>query len=456
MRQDHGMTYCDQCGSRLPSDAAQACPSCAAPLVGPVSSPAPSMAATPPWAGRPAGWGSAGRWLWSAIIAHPAGMFAALACAWFGVPLAVLLGAAGVVGGAVLGFFSGTPLGEGVQSRVWVLFDLVLPLPIAIPDLIPDVAWQLGAMLGLIIGAVYGGVTLAWLGLSGPWRALWEADPTWPMSMALGNIAAALVLGLIYTAVMVAAERWRLTAVGRARPLSGREADMLAPAVAEAARQLDVASVPYLLITDHGGPEAVAYARHLVVSRALLAECIGDGERLTAVVGRELIHWRAGHPVTRLWVSGVALPLTVVYEVAARLLVPSTNTRARPLTLALYGLLWPVLFTVQRIMVPIQAGWWRRATMRADAEAARCGWGAVLAERLAAHPVERAPGVVTWREAFDVTPPTETRIHALEEAGVPRRDLAADLAGGGHPNRRQGVPLTQLPQRTAVRTDALD
>ncbi|SDD93863.1 M48 family metalloprotease [Glycomyces harbinensis] len=394
--------------------------------------------------------------MWSAILAHPAGTLAALASAWFGVPLAVLLGAVGTVAGAILGFFSGTPLGEGVQSRIWVLFDLVLPLPVAVPDLIPDVAWQLGAALGLIIGAVYGGVSLAWLGLSGSWRALWESDPTWPVSMALGNVAAALALAVAYTAVMVAAERWRLTRFGGVRALSAREADVLAPAVAEAVRRLGVASVPHLLITDTGAPEAVAYARHLVVSRALLAECVGDADRLTALVGRELIHWRAGHPVTRLWVSGVALPLTVIYEVAARLLAPSTNTRARPLTFTLYALLWPVLFTVRHLLIPIQAGWWRRATLAADAEAALCGWGPALAEAIAAHPAEAHAGVRTWRRAFDVTPPAETRLDALEAAGVPRRDLATDLGVCRNPNGRHGVPLVALPQRKEARADALD
>ncbi|WP_115509827.1 M48 family metalloprotease [Glycomyces dulcitolivorans] len=397
---------------------------------------------------------SAGRWLWSAVAAHSAGTIAALACAWFGVPLAVLLGAVGTVAGAILGFFSGTPLGAGVQDRLWVLFDLVLPLPVSVPDLIPDIAWQLGAMLGLLIGAVYGGVSLAWLGLTGSWRALWEGDPTWPLSMAAGNIAAALVLAAAYTAVMVAAERWRLTRFAGARAASAREADMLAPAVAEAARRLGVASVPHILVTDHGGPAVVAHARHIVVSRALLAACVGNSARLTALVGRELIHWRAGHPVTQLWVQGVALPLTIVYEVAARLLAPSTNTRARPLTLALYLLLWPVIFTVQRLLVPLQAQWWRRATVEADAVAAVCGWGPHLADALATTPAPPGPGVVTWRTAFDTTPPAEARIDALERHGVPRRDLAADLATEVDQKRRHGVPLTPLPQLKKVPADA--
>ncbi|PRY57593.1 M48 family metalloprotease [Glycomyces artemisiae] len=384
------------------------------------------------------------------------GTTAAVLCAWFGVPLAVLFGAVGVVAGAVLGFFSGTPLGGPVTDRVWMLLDLVIPLPVAVPDLIPDIAWQLGAMLGLIIGAVYAGVTLAWLGLTGSWLVLFEADPTWPFSMMLGNVAAALVLGAAVTSVMVAAERWRLTRFGGAREASAREADMLAPAVAAAARTLGVASVPHVLIADAGPAGVLAHARHLVVSRALLAECAGDPDRLTARIGRELIHWRAGHPVTKLWVQAVALPLTVVYEVAARLLAPSTNTRARPATLVLYLLLWPFVVTVRHIMVPIQAAWWRRATVEADAIAAECGWGAVLADVLAAAPAPEGAGVVTWRTAFDTTPPAETRIDALERAGVPRRDLAADLAEDQPRNGRHGLPMTELPQlrRQEVPADA--
>ncbi|MEU5874681.1 M48 family metalloprotease [Glycomyces sp. NPDC047369] len=397
-----------------------------------------------------------GRWLWSAITAHPIGTAAALVCAWGGLPMAVLLGAVGAAAGGILGAFSATPLGEGVQDRVWLLFDLVIPLPVPVDQLIPDIAWQLGMMAGMLIGAAYGGITLAWLGLSGPWRLLYESDPTWPVSMMLGNLVAALALGVVVTLVMVAAERWRLTRLGGARIPSAREADMLAPAVADAARLLGVASVPHLLIADEGPAEAVAYTRHLVVSRALLAECVGDPARLTARVGRELVHWREGHPVTQVWVRGVALPLTLVYEVASRLLAPSTNTRARPATLLLYLLLWPFIVTVQKVMVPIQAGWWRRATMRADARAAACGWGGVLAEVLAAAPRPEAPGVVSWRTAFDVTPPAETRIDALERAGVPRRDLAADLTEDSAPNGRRRLPMTDLPQlrRQEVPADA--
>ncbi|WP_335991827.1 hypothetical protein, partial [Glycomyces sp. MUSA5-2] len=407
------------------------------------------------WAGRPAV-GSVGRWVWSAITAHPVGIVAALVCAWGGLPMAVLLGAVGAVTGGILGAFSATPLGEGVKDRVWFAFDLVIPLPVPIDQLIPDIAWQVGMMLGMLIGAAYGGLTLAWLGLSGPYQLLYESDPTWPVSMMLGNVAAALTLGVAFTLVMVAAERWRMTRFGGARVPSAREADMLAPAVADAARLLGVASVPHLLIADEGPAEAVAHTRHLVVSRALLAECVGDPARLTARVGRELIHWREGHPVTQLWVRGVALPLTLVYEVASRLLAPSTNTRARPATLALHLLLWPFIFTVQKIMVPIQAGWWKRATMRADATAAACGWGGVLADVLAAGPVPEAPGVVTWRKAFDVTPPAEARMDALERAGVPRRDLAADLADDGPRRGRPRLPMTELPQlrRQEVPADA--
>lgn len=388
------------------------------------------------------------------MLAHPAGTLAALVNAWFGVPLAVLLGAIGAVTGGIAGFFSGTPMGDDVKDRLWLLFDLVLPIPVDVPDLIPDMAWQLGAMLGLIIGAVYGAVALAWLGLSGTWRVLWEGDPMWPVSLALGNIAAALVLGLLYTVWMAAVERWRLGLSG-ARDPSNREAELLRPAVAAAAALLEVNSAPVVLVTDTDAPEATAHTRHLVVSRGLLAETAADPERLTALLGREMVHWRAGHPVTRLWIRGVALPLALVYDLAAALFAPSTNTRARPLSFVFHLLLWPVTVTVQRIMVPLQSRWWQRATFEADRTAAEAGWGAAVAEDIAAkRPI---PGrVVTWRRAFDITPPAELRLQRLEDAGVPRRDLAADLAiSENPPSRRGGFSVGTQQDREGV-ADVLD
>jgi Zn-dependent protease with chaperone function len=339
----------------------------------------------------------------------------------------VMLGVIGLVTGAIAGFFSGTPMGDDVKDRLWIVFDLVLPLPVDVPDLIPDMAWQLGAMLGLIIGAVYGAAALAWLGLSGTWRLLWEGDPMWPVSMALGNLAAALVLGFLYMVFMTITERWRLGLMGAREP-SGREAAVLLPLVAEAARRLEVAAVPIVLVTDDDHAEVRAHARHLVVSRGLLAETVGDPDTLLALLGREMVHWRHGHPLTRAWVRGVALPLALVYDLASWLFAPTTNTRARPLLFVFHILLWPVTVTVQYIMVPLQAKWWRRVTLEADATAARCGWGPAVAEHIAVPPPRRRGVVATWTRVFDTPPPTEARLQQLEDLGVSRRDLAADLA----------------------------
>lgn len=461
------MTFCDQCGSRLSTptadgaDASPAyCPDCGAALTTPVAAPVSPPPAPPPapveveapqWAGRPAGWGSVWHWLHAGMIAHPAGTGAALFAAWFSVPLAVMLGVVGLVVGAIAGFFSGTPMGEDVRDRIWLVFDLVLPVPVDVPALLPDAAWQIGAMLGLLIGAVYGAVGLAWLGLSGSWRLLWEGDPMWPITLALGNIAAALVLGVLYVVFMVMTERWRLGLSGARRP-SDREAAVLGPAVAEAAARLEVRSVPVVLVTDEEAPEVRAHARHLVVSRGLLADLLSDPERLTARLGRELIHWRSGHPVTLLWVRGVALPLALVYDVAARLFAPSTDTRARPLMFVWALLLWPVIVTVQRIMVPLQAGWWKRATFKADRIAADAGWGEAVAEDIAT--ARPRPGrVQTWRRTFDTTPPAEERLQRLEDAGVSRRDLAADLALWRNPPGRRGGFVVGTSQREEVAAD---
>lgn len=364
-------------------------------------------------------------------MANPRGTFAGILCAWFGVPLWVLLGAIGGVTGAIAGFFSGTALGPGAVDRLEVFFSWIFPLPVEVADLIPDFAWQIGGMIGLVVGATYGAASLAWLAATSPWTLLYQGDPMWPISVALGQFGSALVLATVYTVLMVGAERARLCAGGAAREPSRRELEALAPILAECSQLLGMGSAtPVLLISDSPDSYVQAGARHLVVSRGLLAEARGNAPRLTAVLGREMVHWREGRGIADLWSRGVALPLYLVYELAARLVAPSKNTRARPLMLIFRVLLWPVIVTVRWILIPLQRRFWRKAEFAADEVAAQVGWAEGLRDAITAadaRPLEA--GAITWERALSAQQaPTELRLAQLESVAGSHRDLWEDLA----------------------------
>jgi Zn-dependent protease with chaperone function len=127
------------------------------------------------------------------------------------------------------------------------------------------------------------------------------------------------------------------------------------------------------------------------------------------------VHWRDGDTLAAAWARGVALPLYLLYELAARLL---SMARWRPLAFVVRFLFWAIIVTTRRIVIPVQASTWRDAEYRADAIAAQAGYGG---------PLRRALGYV--RQSFDgqrsgwdaavlaTHPPTELRLEALEQHG---------------------------------------
>ena len=331
-----------------------------------------------------------------------------------------LLGAIGGITGGIAGFLSGSILGEAVVDRLTVFYQWVLPLPIDVVDLIPDTAWQVGGPLGAIIGAVYGAVTLAWLGAAYPWELLYAGDPLWPITVALGHVVSAVVIGAAYTVVMIGAERARLLASG-ARVPSRREVAALQPIIADCAARLGMGSAaPILLMVDDlEVARATAAARHLVVSTRLLRECRDDDGRLSAVVTRALVHWRDGHTVAAIWTKGIALPLFILYEVAARLTAATTNTRARPMTFVVRVLLWPFVITTRYVVAPAQRRYWHRCEYAVDAITARAGFAGGLRAAIEAESTAAPePGGDHWDRAVTAMPPAELRLQAIEAQGA--------------------------------------
>src|SRR4051812_37702788 len=126
----------------------------------------------------------------------------ALAVTWFGLPLAVLLGAIGLVGGAFLGAFQGGSLLAGLPfAREY------LDLPLA------QVGGILGALLVAAAGAIDGFIT----GLAIPFSAS-KGDPLGLLLYIVGQLFVGVFVGLLYTAYAVTFERQRLLISGVRRP----------------------------------------------------------------------------------------------------------------------------------------------------------------------------------------------------------------------------------------------
>ena len=358
------------------------------------------------------------------LAANPAGQAAGIVAAWFGVPLVVLLGAIGGVTGGIAGFLSGSILGDAGMDRMTVFYQWILPLPIDVSDLAPELAWQIGGPIGAIIGAVHGAVTLAWLGGMYPWELLYAGDPMWPIWMVLGQVAAALVVGVVYTGAGMAWEQQRLTRRGARRP-SRREAALLEPIIyADAAMMGTPLTRPVILIADDDQAiRPLAGVRHIVIPTGLIRLGEADPDQAHALITHALADWHHGTPITALWNRGVAFPLVIMYDVAARLTARSTDTRVRPLSIVMRVLLWPFAFTVQRLVAPLQGRYWRAMTYQADALTARLGYTTALRQVIEHRDTAGGiAGVTTaWDRAVQAAPPIEHRLERLETPGGDHR-----------------------------------
>lgn len=428
--------FCDQCGAQLSPDAAF-CEHCGA-RIGPASDDAASTSAAhvapvalttppappappadlpalvPPEPGTvPAGPGPRAM-LAAVVLRNVRGTVAGIVGAWFNVPFVLLLGAIGGVIGGLTGAVSGTVVGVGVTKRIDVFLTYVFPLPVSAADLLPTAGAQIGGIVGALLGAINGALTLGWMAAVWPWEQLWRGDPLWPVAAFVGQVVTALVVGALYVGWSWVSEPLRLRVSG-ARRLSRREAQWLMPVVREAGDRLGLTTLPRVLLDDRRDANASAGIRHIVINQGLIEQLGYDREQIGAVIAHELVHWRDGDAVAASWARGVALPLYLLYELAARLL---SMARWRPLAFVVRFLFWSIIVTARRIVIPVQAGTWRDAEYRADAIAAQAGYGEGL---------RRALGYV--RQSFDgqrsgwdaavlaTHPPTELRLEALEQQG---------------------------------------
>ncbi|MBE3002122.1 M48 family metalloprotease [Nocardiopsis sp. HNM0947] len=415
--------YCDQCGSRL-SQASSRCPNCDS---------APPLPPSAHFRSRPGGDGAddargkkpeprfdpaapptqrSRRWGPSLLLENPWANLAALATAWLNLPLVVLFSAIGAIFGAVAGLFSGGLAGPGVLSRLDLVLDLFVPLPVDVEELLPTASVLIGGTIGAIIGAVNGALNLAYTGLVAPWTLLWQLNPVWPIALLAGQVVCALALAIGYVFYTRYTERSALYLAGARRP-SRREAELFLPMVATISARMGLRSPPPLLIDDSRAPKAYAAIQHIVITRGMLEVLGYERSMVSGVLAHEIAHIKHGDAVAGTWTKAIALPAFLVFEIAYRL-------RARSgLFFALFALFaWSVLVCVRLVVMPLNASRSRRAEERADREAARAGYGTGLYNALATLGTGFDGARTGWdRTVLASHPPFELRLEALEEPG---------------------------------------
>ncbi|MDO3704722.1 M48 family metalloprotease [Micromonospora sp. C28SCA-DRY-2] len=354
---------------------------------------------------RPPGYPSALVWLRAGILRDWRGVLGAFVATWFYLPLALLAAVWGGISFAVTGLFAGA-LGVADQLPAEVRDTPVVgPL---VDAFLSRSGGVLGGFLGFAVGFLAGFLLVLLL----PWHAALD-EPVALLTGLLGMVAAAALIGLLYTLYRVLLEP-RLLVVSGAREPSRREEARLRPVLEQCAHRLGLPTVPRLLMEDDPVlANARTYARHIVVTTSVLTE---PDEEVAALLSHELVHWRAGDEVTSAFVRGVALPLTLVHAVPAWLM----RTFPHPATnFVVFLFFWPVLLTMKYVVLPLHARDVRAAEYRADLGAVLTGHvdglRAILERRRSFE-----TGRSGWDEAVCAThPPHELRLDRLDRASAP-------------------------------------
>lgn len=372
---------------------------------------------------RPAAFTSMWWWLVAGMVRDWRGTIAAIFTAWFGVPAAIGLAVLAALSLGTVGYFGAAGASADATSDVPVWGDVLNNVAL-------HLGGGLGALSGFVVGILIGGA----VGLLLPWASLYNEDPVVAVLVVLLQVVLALLVGVGYLLYAVALEPLRLR-VGGARRLSRREEEFLLPLLQESARRLGLANVPMLLIDDTREANALAYTRHIVVSRGLLDEFDYDESVLAGLLSHELTHWHNADGMARLFIRGVALPLYLPYAAASWVLRTFQNSIIRFIA----GIVaWPIAAAVRFVVMPMQSAGTRDAEYRADRGAVLAGYRDPL--RIALERFRRSfDGARNgWDAAVCAThPPNELRLEAVEE-----------------PGRRYPLPTARRKARAATRTEA--
>ncbi len=269
-----------------------------------------------------------------------------------------------------------------------------------------------------------------------------------PLAVAFGAL-----LAFAITVGVMAAEPWVLRLRGYRR-LSRREEAVVEPILNDLVRRMNLNYLPLMMMADDGRPAAWTHCRHIVLTTGMVNAGIPDTvglnrQRLTAVLAHELAHWHAGDGIGATAVWAAALPLMLVYTVAAWL----TRGGGRPgiISLLCYIVLWPAFVLTRLVIAPIYAWEGRRQEYEADANAVQLGLGPALAETLSYMQMFE-PARTGWAEVLTAEhPPTELRLEALEaQPGRTTRREAPQTPPADPPPDKRSEPRTAEPHRGAV------
>lgn len=297
---------------------------------------------------------------------------------------------------------------SGVWLAVWLLV----------------VSSVLGGLVGLLGTAFTGGsagslgqgvVGVAWGAVSASAQALGAALRTLVLGQPL-QLLASLGGGLVLSLALLAASaplEARLLSLRGCRRMSRREAARVLPLLCAAARDLELSTLPRVLVADTGSLRVRAHVGHLVIGRALLDEIGDDGlaaEALGAVLCHGVWHWAAGDGVADRFVLCCGLPLAALYSGGCWL----AEQRNALIAVAGWVVLWPAWLLVRLVLGPVAARGARRREYAADAAVAACGRGAGL-HRALSFLGELESGLGGWDRALAAAhPPLELRLEALE------------------------------------------
>jgi len=410
---------CPSCDVQLPDPAPAACPHCGAALTDLPVSPVPvsPVPVSPVPAGpatvrrrslgatshRPASYSSAASWFLAGVVRDWRGSLAAMFAGWFGVPVAITLAFYLALVGSLAGLIGGA-LGANSTLQDVPVFG----------DVLDNVALQAGGGVGALAGAALGLVAGLFVGLGLPWLVQYTDDPVATVLVLLLQVAAAILIGLLYVAYGIVFEPWRLR-VGGARRMSRREQEYLLPILHDCAARLGLPNVPRLLVDDSREANALAYTRHVVVNRGLLNEFDYDQDVVAGILSHELVHWHNADGVSRLFLRGVALPLYLAYSLATWIMRVFDNSVVRFLVIAVS---WPITVTIRFLVMPVQSFGAREAEYRADQGAVVAGQRDGLRRALERFQRSFDSSRNGWDRAVCAShPPSELRLERLERPG---------------------------------------
>ena len=216
----------------------------------------PAMIRSRTTTGRPQRFLGIGPWLFDAVLKQPRSVLCSIGFIWlFNIPLAVLFGFLGLIGGGVVGGFGG---GVSLFARIPGVSTYV--------DLFSS---EIGGFIGAALGAVLGMLAGAVQGLILPFELASGGDPIDVLVFVVGQFLIAMVIGLVYTAFQVAFEGRRFQFAGARQP-SRRERELLLPILESCAASLEMAGRPRLLMDDSLEVNAYAGTSHIVVNVGVL------------------------------------------------------------------------------------------------------------------------------------------------------------------------------------------